>query len=56
MATVKAPDATPRERRHVTAALKVEAERRAEERRATGVPLTQVARELARDRHRTVSW
>jgi transposase len=35
-----------RERRHFTAEFKLEAVRRAEERRAAGVPLTQVAREL----------
>ena len=36
----------PRERRVFTAEFKLEAVRRAEERRAAGVPLTQVAREL----------
>jgi transposase len=35
-----------RERRHFTAEFKLEAVRRAEERRRAGVPLTQVAREL----------
>jgi len=35
-----------RGRRHFTAEFKLEAVRRAEERRAAGVPLTQVAREL----------
>ena len=35
-----------RERRAFTAEFKLEAARRAEERRAAGVPLTQVAREL----------
>ena len=46
MTKAKEPDATPRERRHFTAEFKLEAVRRAEERRAAGVPLTQVAREL----------
>ena len=36
----------PRERRQFTAEFKLEAVRRADERRAAGVPLTQVAREL----------
>ena len=46
MTKAKTPDGAPRERRHFTAEFKLEAVRRAEERRAAGVPLTQVAREL----------
>jgi len=41
-----AKESGQRERRAFTAEFKVEAVRRAEERRAAGVPLTQVAREL----------
>ena len=36
----------PRERRHFTAEFKLEAVRRVAERRAAGVPMTQIAREL----------
>ena len=39
-------NAQQRERRHFTAEFKVEAVRRAAERRAAGVPMTQIAREL----------
>lgn len=46
MAKGKGPGGGPRERRHFTAEFKLEAVRRAAERRAAGVPLTQVAREL----------
>lgn len=46
MTKAKMPDAAPRERRQFTAEFKLEAVRRAAERRAAGVPLTQVAREL----------
>jgi transposase-like protein len=46
MAKAKEPAAAARERRHFTAEFKLEAVRRAAERRAAGVPLTQVAREL----------
>lgn len=46
MAKAKKPAAAPRERRQFTAEFKTEAVRRAAERRAAGVPLTQVAREL----------
>ena len=42
----KPPRQAPRERRFFSAEFKLEAVRRAEERRATGVPLTQIAREL----------
>lgn len=42
----RAKEREPRERRAFTAEFKLEAVRRAEERRAAGVPLTQVAREL----------
>lgn len=46
MTKAKEPEATPRARRHFTAEFKLEAVRRAEERRTAGVPLTQVARDL----------
>ncbi len=42
----KSKEDGPRERRAFTAEFKLEAVRRADERRAAGVPLTQVAREL----------
>ena len=43
------PGATPRERRHFTAEFKLEAVRRAEERRAAGVPLAHLRRILVAD-------
>ncbi len=46
MTKAQEPAATLRKRRHFTAEFKLEAVRRAEERCAAGVPLTQVAREL----------
>jgi len=46
MARSQAQGEGRRERRPFTAEFKVEAVRRAEERRAAGVPLTQIAREL----------
>lgn len=45
-----------RERRVFSAEFKVEALRRAEERRAVSVPLTQVARELGVTDHRLSTW
>jgi transposase len=56
MAKAKEPAAAARERRHFTAEFKLEAVRRAAERRAAGVPLTQVARELGETDDLLRSW
>jgi transposase len=56
MARGKTQGRGPRERRHFTAEFKLEAVRRAEERRAAGVPLTQAARELGVTNDLLRSW